>query len=117
MPAVMVFSKPNGEPMATTHSPTRSLSGSPIFTFGRSVASILITATSRALVGADHLGLELALVGQAHGDLVGALDHVRVGDDLAVAADDEARAHRLRLGLALAAPRRGGTWPKRRKNS
>src|SRR5688572_15004699 len=52
-----------------------------------------------AAVGADHLGLELALVGEAHVDLVGAVDHVRVGEDVAVGADDEARAERARLGL------------------
>ena len=46
MPAVTVFSKPNGEPIATTHSPTLSLVGSPKRTAGRPVASILITAMS-----------------------------------------------------------------------
>ena len=46
MPAVTVFSKPNGEPIATTHSPTLSLFGSPKRTAGRPVASILITAMS-----------------------------------------------------------------------
>ena len=46
MPAVIVFSKPNGEPIATTHSPTFSLFGSPKRTAGRPVASILITAMS-----------------------------------------------------------------------
>ena len=46
MPAVTEFSKPNGEPMATTHSPTASDFGSPRVTTGRSVASIFRTATS-----------------------------------------------------------------------
>ena len=46
MPAVTEFSKPNGEPIATTHSPTRSLFGSPMFTLGRFWASTLISATS-----------------------------------------------------------------------
>jgi hypothetical protein len=46
MPAVIVLSRPNGLPMATTHSPTLSFSGSPIVTFGRSFASILSSATS-----------------------------------------------------------------------
>ena len=46
MPAVTVFSKPNGEPIATTHSPTLSLFGSPNFTSGRPVPSILMSATS-----------------------------------------------------------------------
>ena len=46
MPAVTVFSRPKGEPMATTHSPTFSLSLSPIFTNGSPLASSLTTATS-----------------------------------------------------------------------
>ena len=46
MPAVTLFSNPNGEPIATTHSPGRSRDGSPILTVGRSLAGILITATS-----------------------------------------------------------------------
>ena len=46
MPAVALFSKPNGEPMASTHSPGLELRGSPSFTIGRFLASILITATS-----------------------------------------------------------------------
>jgi hypothetical protein len=46
MPAEMVFSKPNGEPIAATHSPTCTFSGSPSFTCGSLSASILSTATS-----------------------------------------------------------------------
>ncbi len=46
MPAVTVLAKPKGEPIAITHSPTRSLLTSPIFTIGRLVASTLTTATS-----------------------------------------------------------------------
>ena len=46
MPDVTVFSSPNGDPMAMTHSPTRSLLISPIFTAGRPLASIFTTATS-----------------------------------------------------------------------
>ena len=40
MAAVTMFSKPNGEPIATTHSPTLSLFGSPKRTAGRPVESI-----------------------------------------------------------------------------
>src|SRR5260221_30693 len=54
-------------------------------------------------VGADHLGLVLALVGEAHHDLLGLVHHVGVGEDVAVAADDEARADRAAFG-ALARP-------------
>jgi hypothetical protein len=46
MPAVMVFSSPKGLPMAATHSPTLSLSGSPMVTLGSPVASILSNAIS-----------------------------------------------------------------------
>ena len=46
MPAVTVFSRPNGEPIAMTHSPTFSRDTSPIFTAGSPLASIFTTATS-----------------------------------------------------------------------
>ena len=46
MPAVTLFSNVNGEPMASTHSPGRSFDGSPSFTTGRFLPSILMTATS-----------------------------------------------------------------------
>ncbi|MNC92270.1 hypothetical protein D3C83_86650 [compost metagenome] len=56
MPAVTVFSKPNGEPIATTHSPTLSLPGSPNLTAGSApVGSILISAMS------DRLSLPITL--------------------------------------------------------
>ena len=45
-PAVMVFFRPNGEPAATTHSPTLSLLESAIRRKGKLVASILSYATS-----------------------------------------------------------------------
>ena len=43
-------------------------------------------------VGADHLGGELTPVEQPDGDLLGAFDHVVVGEDVAVGRDDEAGA-------------------------
>jgi hypothetical protein len=46
MPAVTEFSKPNGEPIAITHSPALRPRGSPTCTTGRFLASILSTATS-----------------------------------------------------------------------
>ena len=55
-----------------------------------------------ALVLEHDLGLELALVGERHLDLVGALDHVHVGDDKAARIDDHAGAERA-LDLAAAA--------------
>ena len=46
MPAVALLSKPNGAPIASTHSPTLRVRESPIFTMGRFVALILISAMS-----------------------------------------------------------------------
>ena len=46
MPAVIVFSRPKGLPIANTHSPTLSFSGSPMATLGRLAASIFSSATS-----------------------------------------------------------------------
>src|SRR4030088_1878461 len=46
MPAVALFAKPNGAPIASTHSPTLSPRGSPSFTVGRSLAGILMIAIS-----------------------------------------------------------------------
>ena len=46
MPAVTLFSRPKGEPMAMTHSPTFRRLVSPIFTAGKPLASIFTTATS-----------------------------------------------------------------------
>ncbi len=99
--------EPNGEPMAITHSPTRSLEMSPTFTAGRPVASILTTRDVGALVGADQLGLELALVGQGHQHLGGILDHVRIGHDVAVGRQDETRAHAARAFFFLGLLRAG----------
>ena len=110
MPAVTLFSKPNGEPIATTHSPGLQLGrdrrSSPT---GRFLASILMTATSVRLSMPMTLAREFAAVGQLHGDFRRVLDDVRVGQDVAVGADDEARAfaarRRLRCPWPLAA-----TW-------
>ncbi len=46
IPAVTVFSKPNGEPMASTHSPVRRSLALPSLTTGRSLALIFSTAMS-----------------------------------------------------------------------
>src|SRR5690606_28491386 len=45
----------------------------------------------RAFVAADQLGLEFAAVAELDRDFLGVLDHVVVGDDEAVARDEEAR--------------------------
>ena len=114
MPAVTVLSRPNGEPIAITHSPTLSRLTSPIAPPAGRVASILTSGDVGALVGADDLRLELALVGQRDDDLVGAVDDVRVGHDVAVGAEDEARADAALLRLVVrvaAAARRAGAGP------
>ena len=120
MPAVIVFSRPNGLPMATTHSPTLSLSGSPIDDARQLLRVDLQQRDVGALVGADDLGDEFALVGQPHGHFGRFVDDVRVGDDVAVGREDEARtrstASRIRAAGRRAAGR-AGIWPKRRKNS
>ena len=68
-PAVTLFSKPNGEPMAMTHSPGLSFDASPRRTVGRFLASILSTATSVRSIDADHLRFVLAPVGHSYRDL------------------------------------------------
>ena len=47
-------------------------------------------------IGKHDLGLELAAIGQGDEDLISAFDHVIVGDDQAIGADDHARTQRLR---------------------
>ena len=119
-PAVTVFSKPNGEPIASTHSPTFRSLVLPSVTTGRFFASILQHRDVGLRVGAEHLGAELAPVGQLDGDFLGVAHHVRVGQDDAVGADDEARALAARRHRrhAAAAWHAGPCWPwKRRKNS
>ena len=61
MPAVTVLSRPNGLPMAATHSPTLSLLESPILSTGRSFASILMTAMSVCLSEPSTLPLNSRL--------------------------------------------------------
>ena len=84
MPAVALFSKPNGEPIASTHSPGLDLRGI-AERHGRQVLRVdLDHRDIGALVGADDLGLELAPVGEPHGHLVGVRHDVRVGEDVTV---------------------------------
>src|SRR5437879_11273429 len=113
MPAVALFSKPNGEPIASTHWPGLTLEGSPSFTVQVAGAD-LDHCHIGPLIRADDLGLELAPVGQANSHLVGVQDDVSVGENVTVRAHDEAgacAAHRrlvaarrlLRAGYAEAA--------------
>jgi len=58
----------------------------------------------RIRIRADHLGVELAFVAQLDLQLLGALDHVIVGQDVAVVAHDHARTQAL---LTILAPGSG----------
>ena len=81
---------PNGLPTASTMSPTRIAFESPIGTTGRLRPSILITARSLGGSGADQLRFHHAPVRQLDLDLCGILDHVMIGQDVAVSGDDHA---------------------------
>ena len=54
-----------------------------------------------AAVGADQLGLELGVILEDDGDVLSALDHVVVGDDVAIAIDHETRSERRTAPLLL----------------
>ena len=104
---VTVWPTPNGLPIASTTSPTRACSAWPSTITGR---FLLGDADHRQVgfgIGADHLGRRLAAVRQHHLDLVGGLDHVVVGQDVAVGADDDARTRGW-----TAARSRGARSPK-----
>jgi len=62
----------------------------------------------RLAIAADHLRLDLARVAQLDGDLLCGLDHVCVGEQVAVGADDESGAERLRFELARSGSRNLG---------
>ena len=108
MPAVTVPPSPNGLPIASTQSPTRALSLSPQTAAGSGLSVLTFSTRDVGLgVAADDLGLQIGVVVQDDGDLVGIGDDVVVGDDVAGRIDDEAGAERgrlarLRLGIAAA---------------
>ncbi len=55
----------------------------------------------RAFIAADDLGGKASIVEQGDGDFAGVLDHMMIGDDIAVLrVDDDARARTLELALA-----------------
>ena len=105
MPIVTVLPRPNGLPMATTYSPTRSASLEPERgdrqVLGRALELEHRHVETRVL--ADDLRLELAVVRELDLHGVGAVDHVGVGDDVALRVDDEARAEGLLLHHVVAA--------------
>ena len=102
----MVDCRSNGEPIASTHSPSRSPSELPNGMVGEILALDLDERHVRRGVGADHLGVELAAVVELHAQLRGVFDHVVVRHDISVVGDDDARTAGtalLRLRLAAAA--------------
>ena len=110
MPDVTVESRPNGEPMASTHCPFLSFLGSPM-TSGVMPGLDLDQGDVCALVRADDLGLEFAAVGQRDVDVGRVDNHVVIGEDVAVFGD-KARSHAARHG-ALFRLRRLRTLPRR----
>ena len=86
MPAVTVPPRPNGLPIATTQSPIRGIS---LAKFDVRIVARLVDLDQREVglrVGADHLGVEVLAVVHGDRDGLGVLDHVVVGDDVAVGA-------------------------------
>ena len=116
MPLVTVASRPNGEPIATTFSPTvdrrRRADG------GRLQAGDVLGLDHGEVgerVGADDGRLLGRAVVEAHRDLAALADRgdVVVGEDLAVGADDDARAGALALGAADVDLHDGGQHARR----
>ena len=112
MPAVAVLRSPNGLPIATTGSPTRTASELPNASGARPGASTRRAPRCRWRVAADDRRAQRVLVREADLDPVGALDHVVVGDDVAGFVDHEFRAERLpRCSLLLEGRRRDRRTP------
>ena len=117
MPAVTEWSKPSGLPMASTQSPMSSLSESPhsawTFKFGLDLEDGEVGLG----VGADQPGRHVVAGAEPDQDLVGVLDDVVVGDDVAFClVDDDARAQ-LRLwspGVMRLPPSGSPGTPRRR---
>ena len=88
MPEVTVKVRllPSGLPTASTHSPTRARLTLAQLRRRKPGGVDLHDRHVGQRVGADHLGLELAMVEQLDRDPVGAFDHVGVGEDVAVGA-------------------------------
>jgi hypothetical protein len=92
MPVVTVSPMPKGLPIASTRSPTSTLPLDANVMAGRSRPETLIDRDVGLGVASHDAGRKLASVGQGDGDLLGPVDDVVVRDDVAVGADDDARA-------------------------
>ena len=102
MPLVTVWPTPKGSPMASTRSPTSTLSELAKLK-RRQVRARPADLQHRqigALVLEHDVGREFALVGQRHLDLIGVLDDVEIGHDQARRVDDDAGAERALDALA-----------------
>ena len=102
MPSVTVLPRPNGLPIASTTSPTCRLSDAANVIAGRSVRVRLQHGEIGLGIGAAHARRHAAAVGEHELDVVGALDHVVIGDHVALGRHDDARAE-ARLPLRRAA--------------
>ena len=92
MPVVNVPSRPNGLPIASTFCPTCNPSESPRCSVGSLPRGVNLQ--QRQIVGfvaAQQLRLVARLIGQRHFELALIGNHVVVGEDLAVRADQETR--------------------------
>ena len=110
IPIVTVWPTPSGLPTARTTSPTLHVLG---VADARSDAgrrrSTFSSGEVARLVGADQLRGQRAVVGQLDLDVVGAVDDVVVGQDVAVGRHDDAGAERPLPRRALL---RGIRWPR-----
>ena len=61
-----------------------------------------------ARIGTDQARGEFALVGELDDDLVGPLDHMGIGEDIAVSRNDETRPERTTVGLGSRRARSAG---------
>ena len=108
--------------MAQTHSPTRSSSELPSGASGRfdTFGNVDERDVDRR-IRADDLAAKRAAVRQRDGDPLGTLDDVVVGEDVAVAIDDEAAAGALPRQLKSRGPSAGSSSPgdgaRRRRGS
>ena len=116
MPAVTLPPRPNGLPIASTQSPTREVSLSPQVAARQRLVGLDLQQRDIGLgVAPDELGLQIGVVVQDDGDLVGVGDHVIVGYDIARRVDDEAGAERG--APCAAAPPGGRPWARRARKS
>jgi hypothetical protein len=95
MPIDTVCPMPNGLPIASTTSPTRASFDDPIWIGSQPVA--LARMTARSVSGSVPMSLSgrLLIVGRRNENLVCVGDDVRVRQNVAVAAHDDARSQRV----------------------